>query len=214
MTLVGNAFNIPQSVATTASPTFNGLTVSTIDITNSLTLNQQTGAQGEVLTSQGTSAPIWTTLAIPAPVGARCYASAYGYLSNPSQYNLVTITNFADYGGVNPVGVTRTVNGFTIQTVGIYRISYNIQANRGNNVYFHGTYITTRILKNNGALFTRTFAGTSAPNPPYFANMCSDASQMFSLAANDTIGFQAQTDMYALGGATTTCHVNIEKVNF
>ena len=197
----------------TTPTTPSSITVSNIDITNSLTLNQETGNVGQVLTSQQNAPPIWTTLAIPAPVGARCYASAYGFLVNPSQFNLVTITNFANYG-FNPVGVTITGNGFTIQTTGIYRISYTIQANRGNNIYYHGTYLTTRILKNNGALFTKTFAGTSAPNPPYFANMCSDASQMFSLNATDTIGFQSQTDIYGLGGALTTCEVNIEKVNF
>ncbi len=66
-------------------------------------------------------------------------------------------------------------------------------------------------MKNVGTIFTNTSAGTSAPNPPYFANMCCDLNQMFSLTAGNTIGFTTQTDGPA---NTNTCYVNIEKVNF
>ena len=172
------------------------------------------GGAGTVLTAPGNlGAPTWEALPAIPVIAARCYGSAYGYLSNPSQNSMVTITNFADYGGFSPVGVARTANGFTIQTAGIYRISYNIQATRGSNIYFHFTYLTTRITKGSAVIFTKSFAGTAASGPPYFTSMCNDVNQMFSLSANDTIGFQSQNDSPAAGGALTTCHVNIEKVN-
>ena len=204
--------NILQYNSLTKEITYQN-TVSNIDITNSLTLNQQTGNAGQVLTSQAASAPIWTTLAIPAPVGARCFASSYGFLSNPAAGSMLPISNFvSDFPAV---GITATTTGFTIQTQGIYRISYNIQANRGNNVYYNFTYLSTRIMKGSAVLFTNSFAGTIAPvPPPYFTSMCSDVNQMFSLNANETIAIQSQNDSPAAGGALTTCHVNIEKVNF
>lgn len=127
MTLVENVFNIPQSVATTASPTFNGLTVSTIDITNSLTLNQQTGTAGQVLTSQQAAAPIWTTLpTIDAiiqdgsanPVAGNAIFDALvlkANLSGPTFTGTVRVNGALNVGtGVGP--------GFTVDTVGHVRL--------------------------------------------------------------------------------------------
>ena len=75
-------------------------TVSNIDITNSLTLNQQTGVSGEVLTSQGTSAPIWTT---PSSGSSSLAVSSFISVGNApptGNYSLNTapsILNFASY---------------------------------------------------------------------------------------------------------------------
>ena len=198
------------SVPIWTTPTIpSSITVSNIDITNSLTLNQQTGNTGQVLTSQQTAPPIWTTLAIPAPVGARCYGSIYGS-STPSLGANIAIGNFTNYGFA-PVGVTTTVNGFTIDTAGVYKISCNFQGNRNSNIYNHFTYFTTRITKGSAVLFTNSFAGTTAPGPPYFTSMCSDVNQMYNLAIGDVIGFRTQSDGPA---NTNTCYANIEKVNF
>ena len=59
--------NILQYNSLTKEITYQN-TVSNIDITNSLTLNQQTGNAGQVLTSQAASAPIWTTPTIPTSI--------------------------------------------------------------------------------------------------------------------------------------------------
>lgn len=114
--------------------------VSDIDITNSLTLNQQTGFSGQVLTSQATSAPIWTT---------------------PSSGSSLTISSFHSTGFAPATGgfSINTTNTLTFATYTEVITSPNVTSNNGSsgafNIDIAGTYIINLMVT------IRALAGTT-----------------------------------------------------
>ena len=148
--------NILQYNATTKEVTYEK-TVSNIDITNSLTLNQQTGVSGEVLISQGASAPIYAPIPTPAS------SSIFGSFTLPSNLPLTSntsnnITTLINQPNVTPTGmsIVSSTGIITLTTAGVYLINASFRVSSINGA--GGLYQSHLFLTQGNA--TNTFIGS------------------------------------------------------
>jgi hypothetical protein len=112
--------NMPGKAFEIAKYELNGnrLTLMSVDVNGALQVGGSTGSTGQVLTSNGSSAPSWQTLAGAFDNNTRFEASFSGSGSSSAEpalsYSTIYNTNTAD--------VTITATGITINKTGLYHI--------------------------------------------------------------------------------------------
>ncbi|MCP4971694.1 MAG: hypothetical protein GY932_14000, partial [Arcobacter sp.] len=163
---------------TSGEVTYNN-TIGGVNITGQITLTGNSGVSGEILTSQGASAPIW---AVPSPstsifAGIQCNNTKY-WINRQS----ITFTTQVQQG------ITATSAGFTATSNGWYNLTYNFATIS----QFQWAYSYIYIMKNGSSYFNSEFRDGGSPwehDAPHGGGM------LIQLNNGDTITFDVEVDV-------------------
>jgi hypothetical protein len=156
--------SIVQYDNTSGEVTHNN-TISGVNVTGAITLNGNSGVSGEVITSQGASAPIWSAPTTPASLNAASFALTLNItITTPNTDVLIN-------GGFTPLvssgDITNNNNGtFTFNTSGTYLINCSFFVQRTptaiSNVYLYLKNDPLGVAANRTTLIESTSNNTAA----------------------------------------------------
>lgn len=130
-TTTGQFVTVAEAQTVTGLKTFS----STVNLTNSLSVNGAEGTSGQMMVSNGPSvAPSWKTLS----KGHFLSTDDQPYILNPLLPDGMYVSfNTTVSGETN--GITLSDDKFTFQTAGIYRLSLYLGVNNSNSLFFNST---------------------------------------------------------------------------
>lgn len=106
---------------TSGEVTYNN-TIQGVNITGQITLNGNSGISGEVLTSQGTSTPIWSPISGGTDAISFYLSTTQNNLINSTTYDIMSFGSYTR-GSLSGVSFNTTTNRFDITNPGTYIVS-------------------------------------------------------------------------------------------
>jgi len=163
---------------TSGEVTYNN-TIGGVNITGQITLNGDSGVSGEVLTSQGASAPVWSVPSPPTSIfaGIQCN-NTKNWLTRQA----ITFTTQVQSG------ITASSAGFTATSNGWYNLTYNFSTTSS----LSWAYSYIYIKKNGTDYFSSEFRDAGSPwehDSPHGGGM------LIQLNNGDTVQFDVEVDV-------------------
>jgi hypothetical protein len=198
----------PQSIGTTSNVNFNNITAAGNLSNNYFTLPNSTGTNGQILVSNGSTAPAWTTLA----TGVSSVTGSGAGISVSPTTGAVVVSN---------TGVTSIVAGTNISisgatgavTVNSTNTTYNIDASTatgGANLNLTGSDATTDTVKfasGTGITVSRTDANTititnSDPGTAGVTSITGTANQIIASSSTGAVTLSTPQDIATTSSPT------------
>jgi len=200
---------------TSGEVTYNN-TITGVNITGQITLNGNSGVSGEVLTSQGTSTPIWRSPGGGSSLNSASFALTNNFIStNPNNDVLI---NGVFTPLVQSSFISNNNNGtFTFNTTGTYLINCSFFVQRTPNVianvYLYLKNDPLGVVANRTTLVESTTNATSAT----FTQQEIDYSYLNTFNATDIIRLEGRCNQnfiaIGLNGATARTYINFIRLS-